>query len=165
MRTHKLSVIKDLCKCKGISLKELSESIGVKPPTLQSYFKTNNMPLARLYKAAEKLGCTIDTILKGDYKPPTYEKDAVHDFLTSEDIPHNKIRQADSFAHVWDVEIVGDCLQALEMDRLISNDFAEFFGVYYACDHLFIQLRIKHPEAYIPEPEEENENTDDGLPF
>ena len=153
--------IADICKgfvyneLEGKGLYGLSGKLTIQPEYQRNY----------IYADGKRDVAVIDSILKGDFKPQTYEREAVHDFLTSVDIPHNKIRQADSYAHVWDVELVGDCLQALEMDRLISNDFAEFFGVYYTCDHLFIQLRIKHPEAYIPEEEEENENTDDGLPF
>ncbi len=54
-----LSTIKDLCKQRGITLKGLSDCIGVKPPTMQSYFKTGNMPLDKLEKVAKSLNVPV----------------------------------------------------------------------------------------------------------
>lgn len=47
--------IKNICKKKGISLKNFSEKLGISEPTLYDYFNKNDMSLKQITKTCEIL--------------------------------------------------------------------------------------------------------------
>lgn len=64
-----LSIIKDLCQKKGISVRKLAENINVKPSSLQSAIDNNSTTLANLEKIANYFGVSVGLFFGEDSLP------------------------------------------------------------------------------------------------
>lgn len=77
MKKPNLGIIRELAKSQNISLKNISERLGISPAALQNIMRNNGTSLETLGKLADIFGVSIDVFFEGTTTPkPLLQKTA-----------------------------------------------------------------------------------------